>query len=174
MGMFDWVHIKDERFVCSEGHDVCGNEFQTKDFDCVLGYVTITDGVVGFQSGCVGLPPCDVEFTGTFEAYADCKQCPAFVQYGTGNMCGVSVCFDVDVKDGQVTAVRRTSESTAEFLEREPARDYMANCEGPMPYEQAMQRHIHYPREITKAWQEKMRAEYAIAAKKRKESGHAQ
>ena len=41
MGLFDTVTVRDPRFVCSEGHDLSDEEFQTKDLGCTMGSATI-------------------------------------------------------------------------------------------------------------------------------------
>lgn len=43
MGLFDYVTVRGPSFVCSEGHDLSGEEFQTKDFGCEMGQVFIEE-----------------------------------------------------------------------------------------------------------------------------------
>ena len=77
MGLFDYVSVNDPRFVCSEGHDLRGEEFQTKDFACSLGTITIsTDGVTTRAFGGLG-DPIDWRrpLNGSANVYAGCSQC---------------------------------------------------------------------------------------------------
>jgi hypothetical protein len=82
----------------------------------------------------------EAETPGTINIYGECVECPAFVQAKTGNVVGVSVEFDVDVLGDKVTAVRRTTPSTAEQMMLTPAQPWMAGCLGPMPYAEAKAR----------------------------------
>ena len=160
MGLFDYVHVTDDRFVCSEGHPLSGEEFQTKDLGCTMGDSHIDRGRLHLNSGNYGEDP-SIPFNGTIDVYCTCTKCPAFVQYGTGNLCPSGASFDVEIVGGVVVSVSRTSPSTEEFLASEPLRPYMKDCEGPMPYETAMRRHIFYPEDIRDAHKEKMRREFA-------------
>jgi hypothetical protein len=36
MGLYDTVKVSDPRFVCSEGHDLSDEEFQTKDLEKLI------------------------------------------------------------------------------------------------------------------------------------------
>jgi hypothetical protein len=88
------------------------------------------------------------------------------VQYGTGNLVPCSVGFVVKTDGKNITGIERVGMSTAEWLTWEPAQEWMANCEGPMPYEQAHERHIRYPRDTpeVKAWQEENRRKWLARA----------
>lgn len=141
MGLFDYVTVNDPRFVCSEGHDLSGEEFQSKDFGCMMGQVTIENGRTSSRQVYLGVPEAD---SSVVEIYATCTKCPAFVQFGTGNLAGCSVAFDVKLNGDAVESIERTSQSTSEWLAAEPARDWMHRCEGPMPYNDALELHINY------------------------------
>ena len=142
MGFFDYVHVSDDRFVCSEGHPLSGEEFQSKDFGCVMGSVGITDGVLSFHAGCIDEEPSPD--SNEAEVYCDCKQCPAFVQDGTGNLVACWVEFRIKIEGNRVVSVERTSKPTAEWLTHEPAQDHMKDCEGPMTYAEAYDLHVQY------------------------------
>lgn len=148
MGMFDWAHCNGPEFVCSEGHDLSGEEFQTKDLDCTLGDVVIEGGRVQFHDSGLrfdgqGLgPPAVSPYTGTIDVGCTCKKCPAFVQAKTFNLIGTDVSFDVEIVNDEVKSVTRTSPSTAEQLRDTPTRPWMAGCYGPVPYETAKKSHI--------------------------------
>ena len=142
MGLFDYVTVRDPRFVCSEGHDLSGEEFQTKDFGETMGRILIDrDGWITTRAVFLGTPEAD---SSVVEIYCTCTQCPAFVQFGTGNLCPCGVTFDVSLSRDRVTEVRRTGPSTAEWLASEPLARHMRNCEGPMPYSEASRLHAGY------------------------------
>lgn len=160
MGFYDTVTVCDPRFVCSEGHDLCQEEFQTKDLGGTMGTARIEpalDGAHGIgsvgskmrltvESGEWGESP-RLPFLGILLVYCHCTKCPAFVQAGTGNLAAVSVEFEVEVISNAIRNIMRVSASTAEFLETKPKQPYMAGCEGPMSYAAAHKRHVEYPRE---------------------------
>lgn len=153
MGLFDRLTCQDPRFVCSEGHHLGAEEFQTKDLGCTMGHATIdVADLFVFEPAMWGEPE-----VGTMIAiYADCTQCPAFVQAGTGNLCAAWVEFAVELAEigrkgdhytARVNHVRRTSEPTAEWLRTEPAKPWMKGCLGPMSWDQAQSAHMdHYVR----------------------------
>lgn len=142
MGLFDYVTVRDPRFVCSEGHDLTGEEFQSKDFGEQMGRVTIgEDGRISTRAVCLGDPSPDAD---EVEIYCTCTQCPAFVQFGTGNLCACDVTFALALTGDVVVAVKRGSPTTREWLEAEPLERHMRRCEGPMPYAEASQLHVSY------------------------------
>lgn len=143
MGLFEWVFVDDERFVCSERHALSGSEFQSKDFGCRMGYVNIDHGVMTLtDGGCsLGTPEPDAP---TVLVYTSCRQCPAFVQRGTGNLVDCSVEFELILEGSAVMGVKRTSLPTAEWLATEPTNEWMAGCEGPMPWQDAQDLHCRY------------------------------
>lgn len=140
MGLFDYVSCDHPAFVCSEGHDLRDEEFQTKDLGCTMGSASIGNGIDIRDGGWGETQP--RPFTGTIEVYTDCKKCPAFVQNETFNMHPVSVEFDVQIVADDVVSIKRTSAATAEQLAQAPRLDYMPDCRGPMKYEDAYRRHI--------------------------------
>lgn len=146
MGLYDHVHIAgpDLRFVCSEGHDVTGEEFQSKDWGCTMGDVHIAGDAIGHESGGYGD---DVKrpYLGRFYVYCTCTQCPAFVQNWQrpdGSRChnviDMSVTFELEVVDDKIRNVKRVSTSTADWLRDEPTKEYMRDAIGPMPRAQAV------------------------------------
>lgn len=141
MGMYDYVTVEGEAFVCSEGHDVSDREFQTKDFDCVLGYIHVGD-VISTEAGCLRIAPDLGKFESHFDIGTACEKCPAFVQAETFNLCPVSVDFRVYHQGERLIRVERISESTFDFIASEPGRVHMGGCRGPMPYGDARKRHI--------------------------------
>jgi hypothetical protein len=142
MGLFDYIAINDVRFTCSEGHSLKGMEFQSKDFGCVMGRVEIIDGGLTMHAGSFGKAP-SPDYN-EVEIYGDCTLCPAFVQDGTGNLIGCWVEFSVVIEGDRVISAERISTPTREWLETEPKREHMKECEGPMPYEEARSLHIQY------------------------------
>lgn len=155
MGMFDRVHVHGPAFVCSEGHDLSGEEFQTKDFACVLDDVSMALGEPMTCGGRAGLgfaiKANERPYNATVEVYCDCTQCPCFVQARTFNLCPVGVNFEVVIENDIVMAVKRTSPTTAEFLETEPKQGYMDGCLGPMTRDEAeamRQEHWRQVREV--------------------------
>jgi hypothetical protein len=142
VGVFDYAICKGPEFVCSEGHDLTGQEFQTKDFACVLAYVTIEDGHVTTEeegpAGAMTQPPFDSPFT----VYTSCERCPVFVQARTGNLCDVCCEFEIAVEGDRILSIKRISETTAEFLTREPSEPWMKDCEGPMPRSESWARRM--------------------------------
>ena len=158
MGLFDRLTCADQRFVCSEGHHLGHAEFQTKDLGCTMGHATIDEaGAFVYQPGGWGDPDPVLGMAPwpTIAIYCDCRQCPAFVQPGTGNLIDMWVQFDVkladlavkdnpDVYTGRVVSVLRTSEPTALWLSTEPLKPYMKGCAGPMPWAEAHEAHIEH------------------------------
>lgn len=141
MGLFEYVFVNDPRFVCSEGHFLGDAEFQSKDFGCVMGDVSIDDGRLSYRDRGLGMPAPD---SNEAEIYATCTRCPAFVQDGTGNTCGCPVSFRIWIEDDCIVSIKRTSPDTATWLETEPKRAWMKDCEGPMPYQAARDLHVRY------------------------------
>ncbi len=144
MGMFDSAYCVGPEFVCTAGHDLSEEEFQTKDLDCSLAIIRIEGGRAWYVSGGIDEIP-NAAITETLCLNCVCSSCEAFVQAGTGNLIGVYVTFEVDVDAGIVKAIRRVSPPSAEQLAETPRQEWMAGCEGPMPYAEAKERHIHYP-----------------------------
>jgi hypothetical protein len=81
------------------------------------------------------------------EVYCDCRQCPAFVQFGTGNLISCSVVFNVELDGNTVKSVTRTSPDTDDWVRDEPRKDYMKRGEGPMSYDAAQRLHRNYTEE---------------------------
>ena len=136
MGLFDYVIVNDSRFVCSEGHDLRDEEFQTHDLGETMGTATIEDGRITMRDG--GWGEAEVPgLIGTIEIYCTCRRCPAFVQDKTANLVPTSIGFDLVVKDDVIAEITRTSPNTEEWLVSTPAQPWMANCLGPMTYEEA-------------------------------------
>lgn len=140
MGLFDRILVRDPRMVCSEGHSMSDDEFQTYDLGRTNGDAEVVDGRLSFQDGGNGRPVA-MPFTGRLTVYTDCEQCPAFVQTGTLNLHMAWVEFEIDLQDGVVTDIRRISQSTAEWLAEVPSLPYMKGAMGPMSvYDAAMVR----------------------------------
>jgi hypothetical protein len=140
MGLFDYVHFDRPEAICSEGHDLRDEEFQTKDLGETMGSASIGDGI-SIHDGGYG----DTQsrpFSGTIEIYATCRKCPAFVQAETFNTHPVSVDLAVEIRDDKVVSVTRTSASSAEQIAEAPTLEYMPNCRGPMSYEDAKKRQM--------------------------------
>jgi hypothetical protein len=141
MGLFDYVTVNDPCFVCSNGHDLSAEEFQSKDFGCTMGRVVIENERVSSHDGYFGKPEADSK---TVEIYCTCRQCPAFVQFGTGNLIGCDVTFEIELDGSAVKLVTRTSPATNDWLRDESLKRHMKRCEGPMPYRDAELLHVHY------------------------------
>jgi hypothetical protein len=142
MGLFDYVHVHDARFVCSEGHDLRGEEFQTKDLGCTMGDSAIgADGVLDFRDGGYGDPP-KMPLNETIATYCTCRKCPAFVQDGTSNLIAMGVDFEVKFEGGRAVSVTRVGATTAEWLAKTPGETWMVGCLGPMTYEEARKIHV--------------------------------
>lgn len=165
MGLYDCLTCNDPRFVCSEGHHLGAEEFQTKDLGCTMGHGEIdATGTFSFLPGGWG----DAEVGTTINIYTSCRQCPAFVQAGTGNLIEMWVEFAVDLvapaalnsaaHEGRIAPgsdplnartrfgalvvdVRRTSQPTAEQIATMPNEPYMEDAAGPMPWPEALARH---------------------------------
>jgi hypothetical protein len=144
MGLFDYVVVDDPNFICSEGHDLRVEEFQSKDFGCTMGTVSIVlDGMVRIENGGFG-GDLDYPLNGHFYIYAGCTRCPAFVQVDTYNLIAHMVEFKITVIDGMCVRIERHSPSTKEWIENEPKQQYMENCIGPMPWKEAYALHIDH------------------------------
>ena len=141
MGLFDYVTVNDPRFVCSNGHDLGAEEFQSKDFGCEMGRVLIENWHLSSHAVCLGTPEADGS---KVEVYCICRQCPAFVQFGTGNLVACEVAFEIELDGGVVKSIIRTSPATNDWLRDEPRERHMKRCEGPMPFREAEQLHRRY------------------------------
>ena len=86
--------------------------------------------------------PAASPFTGVAHFGATCTKCPAFVQAKTANLCSHSVEYAVAIEADHIVWLARISETSAEFVEREPKRPWMVECLGPMTYDEAMALHI--------------------------------
>jgi hypothetical protein len=146
MGLYDHVRADREEFKCSEGHDLGGVEFQTKDLGETMGEWALGETLSGQDGGYNEPPP--RPFSGRISIYASCEECPAFVQADTLNLCACWVEFEVEIVEDRVRKVARTSPTTAEWLKSEPAEPWMAGCRGPMPYPEAYELHISGLRKV--------------------------
>lgn len=140
MGLFDYVHCDHPVFVCSDGHDLRDEEFQTKDLGCTMGSASIGERISIHDGGYGDTQP--APFSGSIQIYADCHSCPAFVQDVTFNLHPVCVEFLVEISGDVVTKITRTSASSAEQVAAAPLLEYMPNCRGPMSYEDARKRGV--------------------------------
>lgn len=139
MGLFDRVSV-DERFTCSEGHDLTDEEWQSKDFGETMGNVEIAGDEIIIHDGGWGCVPAR-PLLGRFSIYCSCSRCPAFVQDVTFNLCPLGVEYEIEMVDDKIRSIKRVSEDTATFLREEPRRPYMADCRGPFTYRDAQRRH---------------------------------
>lgn len=144
MGLFDYVECDGTEFVCSEGHSLVSEEFQTKDLGKSMGRWHIATTLTGEPGGCQMADEWPAEryraLTATLNVYCSCTKCPAFLQAVSANVIDVWCEFDVELVAGVVKTVRRVSESTADFLAKASTRDYLKGAEGPMPYADACRR----------------------------------
>lgn len=140
MGLFDRVAVSRPEFQCSEGHDLTGAEFQTKDLGETMGYAEIDDRITIRDGGWGDTQ--QSPFSGTIEIYTDCEMCPAFVQDTTFNLHPTCVEFTVEIERDVVRKITRTSKTTAEQIAEAPTLDYMPSCRGPMSHEDARKRHM--------------------------------
>lgn len=135
MGLFDYVTVDHPSFVCSEGHDLRGAEFQTKDLGETMGHAYVGSWI-DFIHG--GWGPDQVgSITGEIEVYCSCHQCPVYIQARTGNLMDIWCEFTVEIVEDIVRSVKRTSESTADWLASIPNLKYMEGAEGPMAFAEA-------------------------------------
>lgn len=136
MGMYDYATVEPGAFFCSAGHDLHDEEWQTKDFECVLGYVRVGKGSLTYEgSGLrLGSPwPGDKPYIGRVHIYTSCSRCPVLVQAGTGNLCPLDVTYELEIIDNKIRTSTRISEDLSAWLVSEPTKDYMRNCRGPIP-----------------------------------------
>lgn len=155
MGMFDYARVSGEVFRCSEGHDLTGEEFQTKDLQCIMGTAHIDeDGPFRFEYGGWGPDDFPKNFTGKVEVYACCPECPAFVQAGTLNLCDRSVAFSVSIFVDSVESVKREGGTLAEWIASEQSEAWMAGAMGPIPRDEAYAihcRHVPVPHQLAES-----------------------
>jgi hypothetical protein len=135
VGLFDTVRV-DERFTCSEGHDLTGEEWQSKDFGETDGDVIIAEDTVTLKPGEWGDSPMR-PLLGRFAIYTTCKKCPAFVQRETGNMIGHWVEYVLEIVDDRIRAIKLVSDTAKEFAEKIRKLSWMKDAYGPMTYEEA-------------------------------------
>lgn len=140
MGMFDYVQCSGPEFVCSEGHRLDDEEFQTKDLGNGLDRWNI-DGVLDGPDGGSGYGyPVDRPFSGKLNVYCSCSKCPAFVCYDTYNLWSCWVELEVIIKADKVTSVTRVSDSTDVWLNSSDVK----YCWGPMPHAEARRMHVSH------------------------------
>ena len=131
MGLFDTVRVN-ERFTCSEGHDLTGEGWQSKDFGETGGDVIIEGDTVTLKPGDWGDSPMR-PLLGRFGIYTTCKKCPAFVQRDTGNIVGHWVEYMLEIVDDRIRMIKRMG-----YI---PKLEWMKDAYGPMPYEEAKDLH---------------------------------
>lgn len=137
MGCFDTITLNRDDARCSEGHDLCGVEFQTKDLGQTMGHYTISTGIQGEDGGWgVGIDP-NKPFLGRISVYGTCPQCPALVQADTFNVIGTCVEFEIDIVYGEVKKVVRVSKDTGPQLDEDLKSEWMIGGFGPMTPEEA-------------------------------------
>lgn len=136
MGMFDDVKV-DSQFRCSEGHDLSEEDFQSKDFGETMGLIAINGDKIHMEEGGYGYLP-KLPLLGRFSVYGNCSKCPAFVQADTFNLIPCGVEFELEVVDDVIRSIKRTSQSTAEFIESTPKEEWMRDCYGPMSHAEAL------------------------------------
>lgn len=148
MGLYDVVRCHGDVFRCSEGHDLSEAEFQTKDLGQTMGEWSLggvgdrLEGTPGEWNSGPRRP-----FLGRMSVYTNCRKCPAFVQDRTANLVACWVEFEVELVDDFIRSVKLVSPPTAQFLEETPKLPYMANCVGPMTWEEAEARHVGHHRD---------------------------
>src|SRR5262245_50167247 len=126
MGLYDLITVCADWCRCSEGHDLRSELLQTKDLGSTMGNWVLDEDLRG-EFGAYGRA-IDMPLTETITVYTFCPDCPTFVQLGTWNVMQVWVEFEVDLDAGRVTAVRRISEPSSEWVEAQRA----AGSIGPM------------------------------------------
>ena len=137
MGLFDEVRLLRKEAVCSQGHDLTGTVFQTKDLGQTMGQFTISTTISGKDGG-YGYLDKSKPFLGRICIYGSCEECPALIQDKTFNLIPTCVEFEIDIVYGKVKKVVRTSKNTTEQLIEEKNQSYMKNCIGPVSYQEAV------------------------------------
>ena len=126
MGLYDLITVCADWCRCSEGHDLRSELLQTKGLGSTMGNWVLAEDLRG-EFGAYG-KAIDMPLTETITVYTFCPDCPAFVQLGTWNVMQAWVEFEVDLDACRVTAVRRISEPSSEWVEAQRA----AGSIGPM------------------------------------------
>ncbi len=151
MGMFDYIRCIGPEFVCSRGHSLADEEFQTKDFSCELAWHKIENGVLSFYDGAVTLDPAFNEvgqhgiygqrpdaqrpYLGYIFVYCSCHQCPSFVYGQVGSVASCWCEFKVRIVDNKVEMVERIAEDFDEFAQKQAG---LPDTTGPIPTEEAI------------------------------------
>lgn len=115
MGLFDRLMCHDPEFLCSEGHGLGGEEFQTKSLGCTMGYGAIRDRLLTFRDGGWGDA---TERETPLDVYCTCRQCPAIMPPpGSQTPTAIHpwVEFAVELDGDRVVSISRTSKSTSEY-----------------------------------------------------------
>lgn len=107
--MFDRIKIYDDGYRCSEGHDLRGEEFQTKGLDCDLSDFAISRGRLQGK----------LAFTGELFIYTSCSQCPAFVQPESAVVVECWVEFKIDLVESGVRSIELVSTPSAAWAASE-------------------------------------------------------
>lgn len=123
MGFYDAITCQDQRFVCSEGHQLLN--LQTKDLGCTGGSGKIEQEVLTLEPNIYD-SPIKTPITKTIQLYATCHQCPALVSI-YGNMVSCWVEFKVSIIKNHVKTVKRVSADAK--IQLEEAR-YYSNMQG--------------------------------------------
>lgn len=133
MGNYDLIETTCEWCRCSEGHDLRPELLQTYDLGRTMGNWTLDDDELRGEPGTWG-EPVDLPLTGMLSVYTFCRECPALLQPETWNVLQAWVEWEIDLEANRVVAVRRISETTAAWIERERAEGAI----GPMPLAEAL------------------------------------
>ncbi len=162
MGMFDSLRCIGPQFVCSRGHSLADEEFQTKDFDCELAWHLIENDTLTFY-GAEAVRESEVSKHGIFErhehaphlgnifVYTSCHQCPCYVYGEVGTVVACWCEFKVRLVDNKVEAVERTAEDYDEFARRQAE---LPDLAGPIPLAEA----IEISSQRMRAWAARRRA----------------
>jgi hypothetical protein len=139
MGLFDYVHVCGPEFVCSEGHDLSDEEFQTKDLGCTMGAASVDSDALHFDTRADNWGGPQYVDENPVSIYADCHKCPAFVQGETGVVIATPVEFSVTVgSDNKVISIKRTSPDSDVWAREEANKLYLKDSFGPISYETAL------------------------------------
>lgn len=111
MGMFDTVYIHDNRMKCKNGHDLSGQDFQTKCLTNSLAAWVIKNGFLKLEKW----PWHDNVWeptpkTGTISVYTTCDNCEEFRDNNGVRELNNWAEFLITIKDGTVVKIDRNEQ----------------------------------------------------------------
>lgn len=115
MGLYDSVTVTGSGWTCPEGHDLTGEDWQTKDLGETMGGWTFGEPgseIVESRHGAYN----DVEIESVIRIYTSCPKCPHMLQAKTYNVLDLWVEYELAMADRLILTRKLISEPLAETM----------------------------------------------------------